>query len=99
MTALTDIAREVGARQAEQDFAFLGRVYELFLSEPITSAFREADDGPEGEPPPADPDLLMAVQADRFMLMRRVRELRAHWQSELPLDAIRAPSEQGEETQ
>jgi hypothetical protein len=70
-----------------QELAFLGKVYELFLSEPITSAFREADDGPEGEPPPQDPDLLMAVQADRFMLMRRVRQLRANWQGELPLNA------------
>jgi hypothetical protein len=63
---------------------FLARVYDLFLTEPITSAFRD-EDGPEDEPPPTDPELMMAVQADRFMLMSAVRRLRNEAQKELPL--------------
>lgn len=65
--------------------AFLAKVYDLFLTEPFTSAFRASEDEPEDEPPPTDPDVLMAVQADRFSLMTAVRRLRAETQRELPL--------------
>jgi hypothetical protein len=58
---------------AEQAF---GAVYDMLLTHPIKSAFRAADDGPEGEPPPVDEEMLVAVQADRFALMFAVRELR-----------------------
>ena len=71
---------------AEIELAAYAKVYELFLSAPIRSAFREADDGPDGEPPPTDPEMLVAVQADRFDLMSRLRELRRKAQQELPLD-------------
>lgn len=48
-------------------------VYELFLTVPYQSAFRDVP-GPEDEPFPLDPEMLMAIQADRFALMRAVRE-------------------------
>lgn len=64
---------------------FLVRVYDLFITEPITSAFRADEDGPEDEPPPTDPEMLVAVQADRFALMAAVRRLRNEAQGELPL--------------
>ncbi|HYE38283.1 MAG TPA: hypothetical protein VEB23_00025 [Ramlibacter sp.] len=69
--------------RAELELAVFGKVYELLLSHPIRSAFREADDGPEGEPPPTDPEMLVAVQADRFDLGVAVRELRRKAQREL----------------
>jgi hypothetical protein len=69
--------------QPEIELAAFAKVYELILSHPIRSAFREADDGPEDEPPPQDPEMLVAVQADRFDLMTAVRELRRTAQQEL----------------
>lgn len=69
--------------RAELELAVYAKVYELLLSHPIRSAFREDDDGPEGEPPDADPELLVAVQADRFDLGTAVRELRRKAQQEL----------------
>lgn len=69
--------------RAELELAVYAKVYELLLSHPIRSAFREDDDGPEGEPPDTDPELLVAVQADRFDLGTAVRELRRKAQQEL----------------
>lgn len=73
----------MAAERAELELAVYAKVYELLLSHPIRSAFREADDGPEGEPPPTDPEMLVAVQADRFDLSVAVRELRRRAQQEL----------------
>lgn len=58
---------------ADQAFA---AVYDLLLTQPINSAFREAADGPEDEPPPVDGEMLVAIKADRFALLTAIRELR-----------------------
>jgi hypothetical protein len=71
------------AERAEVELATFAQVYELLLSHPIRSAFREGADGAEGEPPPQDEEMLVAVQADRFSLMTAVRELRRAAQQEL----------------
>lgn len=63
-----------------------GVIYDLLLTHPIKSAFRAADDGPEGEPPPVDEEMLVAVQAHRFALMVAVRELRASGEAVSPKD-------------
>jgi hypothetical protein len=65
--------------------ALLQRVYDLFLTAPITSAFVDEDDGPDGEPPLVDEGKMVAVQADRFALMTAVRRLMNERQQVLPL--------------
>lgn len=84
--------------RAELELAIYAKVYELLLSHPIRSAFREADDGPEGEPPATDPEMLVAVQADRFDLMTGLRELRRAAQQELfdtaANDGVSVPDQQ-----
>ncbi len=64
--------------------AFAAKVYDLFLSTPITSAFRD-EPGPEDEAPEVDEEMQVAVRADRFMLMSAVRRLMHEPQRELPL--------------
>jgi hypothetical protein len=73
----------MAGEREELELAVFGKVYELLLSHPIRSAFRAADDGPDDELPPTDPEMLVAIQADRFDLCTAVRELRRKTQQEL----------------
>ncbi len=63
---------------AEQqlELAIYAKVYEAILLAPITSAFREDAPGADDEAPPVDPEMVVAITADRFGLMTRIREMR-----------------------
>lgn len=59
---------------------FLAKVYNLFFTTPILSAFREGDEDEDCA------EMVVAVKADRFHLMTKVRELRQEaLQQRLPL--------------
>ena len=58
------------------ELAVYAKVYEAILTAPITSAFREDGPGSEDEAPPDDPEMVVAIRADRFGLMTRIREMR-----------------------
>lgn len=62
--------------EQQLELAVYAKVYEAILTAPITSAFREDDPGSEDEPAPDDPEMVVAIRADRFGLMTRIREMR-----------------------
>lgn len=69
--------------ETERELAFLGKVYDLFLTHPVKSAFRESELGPEDEPHTVDQEMLTAIYADRFDLMSAIRKMRENLQLEL----------------
>ena len=62
--------------EQQLELAVYAKVYEAILTAPMTSAFREDDPGSEDEAPPDDPEMVVAIRADRFGLMTRIREMR-----------------------
>jgi hypothetical protein len=53
----------------------LTKIAEAILLTPITSAFRASATGSEESPPAADAEMVVAIQADRFELLARVRDV------------------------
>lgn len=63
-------------REQQIELAVYAKVYEAILTAPMTSAFREDDPGSEDEAPPDDPEMVVAIRADRFGLMTRIGKMR-----------------------